>query len=144
MQEAYRPPCREYSFCCPNRVLPPRPDLARGGIPYLGTPPAGYPLGRVPPQAGYPPGRVPPQQGTPQQGTPQLDLAGYPPVCPMAFWEMLQSIMGYGYPPRCGLTNKVKLLPSRHTMYVGGNYSGKFSAPSNRPCIRVEHKRSLV
>ena len=29
---------------------------------------------------------------------PWLDLAGYPPgVCPMAFWEMLQSIMGYGY-----------------------------------------------
>ena len=27
--------------------------------------------------------------------------AEYPPasVCPMAFWEMLQSIMGYGYPP---------------------------------------------
>ena len=25
---------------------------------------------------------------------------GYPPgVCPMAFWVMLQSIMGYGYPP---------------------------------------------
>ena len=27
---------------------------------------------------------------------------GYPPgVCPMAFWVMLQSILGYGYPPRC-------------------------------------------
>ena len=31
--------------------------------------------------------------------------AGYPPrVCPMAFWEMLQSIMGYGY-PHCGQTD---------------------------------------
>ena len=33
---------------------------------------------------------------------------------------MLQSIMGYGYPPRCGQTNKVKLLPSRRTTYAGG------------------------
>ena len=34
---------------------------------------------------------------------------------------MLQSIMGYGYPPRCEQTNKVKLLPSRRTTYAGGN-----------------------
>ena len=34
---------------------------------------------------------------------------------------MLQSIVGYGYPPRCGLTNKVKLLPSHRTTYAGGN-----------------------
>ena len=48
---------------------------------------------------------------------------GTPPpgVCSMAFWVMLQSIMGYGYPPRCGLTNKVKLLPSRRTTHAGGN-----------------------
>ena len=53
----------------------------------------GYPPpARVPPSQGTPPARVPP---------PRLDLAGYPlpPSCPMAFWEMLQSIMGYGYPP---------------------------------------------
>ena len=101
----------------------PHPDLAGGyptwvplagyspswpgwGVPYLGTP------GRVLPiltwqgtpsiltwqstsQQGNPPswpGRVPPQ----------LDLAGYPPpgVSPMKFWVMLQSIMGYGYPPQ--------------------------------------------
>ena len=90
----------------------------------------GYPLppGRVPP-AGYPP---PPLDlaGTPPAGPgrypPQLDLAGYPPppgwiwqgipppgVCPMAFWVMLQSIMGYGYPPppRCGLTKWNYYLP---------------------------------
>ena len=50
---------------------------------------------------------------------------GTPPgVCPMAFWVMLQSIMGYGYPPpHLGviLTNKVKLLPFRRTTYAGGN-----------------------
>ena len=77
-------------------------------------PPAGYPPvltwpgGTLP---GYPSDRVPPTR-VPLQ----LDLAGYPPpgwtwqgtppgwtwqgtplaVCPMAFWEILQSIMGYG------------------------------------------------
>ena len=47
--------------------------------------------------------------GTPRQGTLPgrvLSLPGpgrVPPlgVCPMEFWVMLQSIMGYGYPPRC-------------------------------------------
>ena len=85
-QEACRPPCSEYSFC------------SGWGVPYLGLPWQGTPH-RVPP------GRVP--LPSPPQGTPQLDLAGYPPspgwtwqgtpppgVCPMAFWEMLQSIMG--------------------------------------------------
>ena len=83
------------------------------------TPPA-----RVPPWPGYPPSqgtplaRVPPP---PARVPPRLDLAGYPPPSyPMAFWVMLQSIMGYGYPPR-GQTNKVKLLPSRRTTYAGGN-----------------------
>ena len=80
----------------------PYPDLARGtlqgvpcwGVPYLGTPilTVGYP-GRVPPS------RVPSVltwQGTP----PSWTWLGTPPgVCPMAFWVMLQSIMGYGYLP---------------------------------------------
>ena len=104
------------------------PSVVLTGYP----PPAGYPPGRVPPQQGTPSpqqGTPSPQQGTPPgwtwQGTPpRLDLAGYPPsVCPMAFWVMLQSIMGYGYPPWCEQTNKVKLLPSRRTTYAGGkNY----------------------
>ena len=86
-----------------------------------GYPPAGYPPtgpGRVPPLAGpgrvpLPPagsGRVPLPPAGPGRVPPRLDLAGYPPprldlagyprgVCPMAFWEMLQNIMGYGYPP---------------------------------------------
>ena len=75
----------------PGRVSP-HPDLARGGVPYLVTPP-----GRVPPLAG--PGRVPPP----------------------AFWVMLQSIMGYGYPP-CGQTDRhvSKHYLSRRTTYAGG------------------------
>ena len=64
-QEAYRPPCSEYSFCCPTWVPPPQ-----GGTP---TPPGGYPV-RYPPQGvpGPPPGGVPSQ--VPPQGVP----GGYP------------------------------------------------------------------
>ena len=96
--------------------VPPHPDLA-GGLPWSGTPPSwpgrGGTLVRYPPvlAGGGVLTRVPPWQGTP----PWLDLVGLPPlagpgrvpppsVCPMAFWEMLQSIMGYGYPP-CGRTD---------------------------------------
>ena len=144
-QEAYRPLCREYSFCCPNWVPPPlvltwpgggtlpgyppswpggypARGYPGGGVPYLGTPPpdlaGGYPTW-VPPGRVLPPSRVPPW----------LDLAGYPPpgVCPMEFWVMLQSIMGYGYPPPPMWTERwmdgqtrVKTLPSRRTTYAGG------------------------
>ena len=84
-QEAYYPPCSEYSFWCSNWVPPQQ-----------GTPPARYP-----PWAGYPPdgpGRVPPPAGP--------GRVPLPPGCPMAFWVMLQSIMGYGYPPPpCGQTD---------------------------------------
>ena len=127
-QEAYRPPCSEYSFCCPNWVLTGRAP------PHILTWPGGYPGGGYPtwlppwqgtPQQGTPlswPWGVPcqgvpyvgtPWQGTPAvltwQGTPLLSWPGRVPpptqtwpgtplgVCPMEFWVMLQSIMGYGY-----------------------------------------------
>ena len=94
---------------------PPRGGT-RGGYP---DPPGGVP-GQVPPPGGVP-GQVPPPGGVPGQVPPRGGgVPGPPPRCPMAFWEMLQSIMGYGYPPRCGQTNKVKLLPSRRTTYAGG------------------------
>ena len=123
------------------------PSVVLTGYPPFLTWPGGYPTwvppGSVPPSSRVPPSRVPPgrvppsrvppRQGTPRQGTP---LAGYPPapagpcrvpppgVCPMAFWEMLQSIMGYGYPLWTdrlmeGQT-RVKTLPSRRTTYAGG------------------------
>ena len=59
------------------------------------------PPSRVP-LAGYPPAGYP-RQGIPQQGTPPgWTWLGAPlGVYPMEFWVMLQSIMGYGYPPRC-------------------------------------------
>ena len=99
-QEAYRPPCNEYSS--PNWV-PPHPDLAGGGTlpgyPWQGIPQQGTPWQCTPWQgtpSRVPPGRVP-SPGWTWQGTP-------PGVCPMTFWVMLQSIMGYGYSP-CGQTD---------------------------------------
>ena len=84
----------QYSFCCPNWVPPGRvsPVLTWWGVHYMCTPLAGYP------PAGYPHHDLVGDtlHGYPQQGTPHRVP---PSVCPMAFWEMLQSIMGYGYPP---------------------------------------------
>ena len=106
----------------------PPPLTWPGGVPDLGYPPAqGTPPARVPLPARVPPQlRVPPSQGTPparvplpgpggtppHQGTPpRLEYwQGTPPARPMAFWEMLQSIMGYGYPPQ--IVNRLKTLPS--------------------------------
>ena len=136
-QEAYRPPCSEYSFCCPNWVPPPAgypPSWPGQGGTLPGYPPAGYPLAvyplvgyppagyrvppsRVPPWAGYPPGRVPPLAGYPPGWTWQGTQP--PGVCPMEFWVMLQSIMGYGYPPPPQVwTDWKHYLP--HTSDAGG------------------------
>ena len=96
----------------PGRVTP-HPDLAGGTQP--GYPPTGYPQQGTPPRQGtpcplgrvHPPAGYPPWQGTPPAGPGRVPLlAGpgrVPPlgVCPMEFWVILQSIMGYGYPPRC-------------------------------------------
>ena len=85
--------------------VPPRqgtPILAPGRYAAGGTLSRGYPTW-VPPILTWPegyPARGVPYLGTPWQGTPHPDLAGYPlGYCPMEFWVMLQSIMGYGYPP---------------------------------------------
>ena len=94
MQEAYRPPCSEYSFCCPTRVPP-----TGGGYLDLGTPPQGgctrtsVPPPPPPPPGGggggtrtlVPPGGVPgpwyPPGGYPDLGTPPGGVPGprYPP-----------------------------------------------------------------
>ena len=140
-QEAYRPPCTENSFCCPNWVPPPggAPYLGGyptrgvpypggtlpggvpcpGGVPNLGgTLPGGYPTGGDPGNGAPPPsgpGRVPPclshgilgdaakHYGIWVPPPPGWTWPGIPPVCHMEFWVMLQSIMGYGYPPRLDL-----------------------------------------
>ena len=145
-QEAYCPPCSKYSLCCPNWVtpppvltwlggypaggtqvgtplgrVPPHPDLARGYLP-------GYPPGRVPPSR-VPPGRVPPHRVPPRQGTPQLDLAGYPPGPDRVPPRLPHGILGnvakhYGIwvPPLwTDRQTRVKTLPSRRTTYAGGN-----------------------
>ena len=122
----------------PSVVLPrypPPPDLGTPppppGVPRLWYPPGGYPdLGTPPPGGGgvpgprYPP---PPPPGVPEPWYPPLGgVPGprYPPPpgCLMAFWEMLQSIMGYGYPPPpVDRQTPVKTVPSRRTTYAGGN-----------------------
>ena len=109
------PPCPDlagggYPTWVPPGQGPPSPSWPGWGGTLPGYPPAGYP------PAGYP------WQGTPWQGTPLPGPGRVPPprclphgilgnvakhygiwvpllgVCPMAFWVMLQSIMGYGYP----------------------------------------------
>ena len=75
------------SVVLPGYPPPPPPPGGGGGGTRTSVPPppGGYPdLGTPPPPGGGP---------------------GTPPGCLMAFWEMLQSIMGYGYPPPCGQTN---------------------------------------
>ena len=148
------------------------PDLAVGGVPYLGMPHpdlGGYPtwvppwqgtliltwlggtLPGYPPMAGYPPSRVPPR----------LDQAEYPPWClphgilgnvakhygiwvppsvwPMVFWEMLQSIMGYGYPP-CGQTDWwMDRRVSKHYLPVRTTYAGGKNARNVRFCLLYEN-----
>ena len=134
-QEAYRPPCK-YSFCCPTRVPPPNsppggcqappPGGVPEGLPDPGTPP-GTPRGGYLitwpglPDPGTPPGGVYPPRGG--------FLSRVPPRrCLMAFWEMLQSIMGYGYPPPLwtdrwmdGRTDACQNITFPRTPYAGGN-----------------------
>ena len=138
-QEAYRPPCSEYSFCCPIWVPPP---YLAGGFPVGGTLP-GYPLpgyppvltpARVPPCPGWgvpylgtPPARVPPHQGTlppghppgwTRQGTPQLDLVGYPlPAAPWHSGKCCKALWDMGTPQVW--TDWKHYLP--HPSDAGGN-----------------------
>ena len=86
MQEAYRPPCSEYSFCCPNWV-PPSPSwpglggCPAGGVgPYLGTPHPGqgYPAGGYP--TWVPPDMVPSILTWPGGTLREYPLAGYHPA----------------------------------------------------------------
>ena len=193
-QEAYRPPCSEYSFCCPTRVPPPP---GGGGVPDPGTPPGGGvrvpPWGRGVPDPGtprggtwpgYPPGglgtppggyltRVPPRGvpdpgtprggpgytpgggggGVPDPGTPPGGIQVPSPRCLMAFWEMLQSIMGYGYPPLWtdrimdGQT-RVKTLPSPilRMRAVTRNSNSLFLLPQNPvgDCWLVSLLKSVI
>ena len=89
----------------PTSVPPPPPPRGGGGT-WTSVPPPGGTQTSVPPRGGT--GGVPRPRYPPRGGT----GPGYPP--------------GGGYPdppspPRCGQTNKVKLLPSRRTTYAGGN-----------------------
>ena len=94
-QEAYRPPCSEYSFCCPTRVPPP------GGVPDPGTPPGGT---RTPPPRGgtrTPPGGVP-DPGTPPGGVPAPPPGGVPGP-PQGTLTQVPPPGGYPDPPPGGV-----------------------------------------
>ena len=130
-QQAYRPPCFEYSFCCPIRV-PPQVGYPTGRLPPLTRVPvhlsvphlAGH--GRIYPPAG--PGRVPRWQGTPLgwtwQGNPHppcLDLAGYPPpgVYPMAFWvRWCKALWAMDTPPQVVYSLKTLRSPSLRRTFL--------------------------
>ena len=69
-----------------------------GVPPWQGTPILTWPGGTLlgyPPAWYKPPSRVPPGRVPPLAGPGKVSPLG---VCPMEFWVMLQSIMGYGYP----------------------------------------------
>ena len=129
----------------PRVRVPPRGGT-QSGTPRVRVPPGGVP-GQVPPRGGlgnppggypvrYPPGGVQvPPRGVPGQVPPRGGVRVPPPPaaswhsgkCCKALWDM-----GTPPPPRCGQTNKVKLLPSRRTTYAGGNKK-VFQSKANRP-----------
>ena len=126
-QEAYRPPCSEYSVVLPG-YPPPGGYLTRAPPGGSGYPPGGY-LTRVPPWGGsrYPPGGVP-DPGTPPGGSGYPPgggyLTGYPPAswhsgkCCKALWDM-------GTPPVDrqidGWTDACQNITFPRTTYAGGN-----------------------
>ena len=121
-QEAYRPPHSKCSLCWSiGGGYPEYPPQTWDGVPpqtWDGVTPG--------PEMGYPPtltwDGVPPTltwDGVPPLPGPEM---GYPPtqtwdgVPPLPRPEM-------GYPPRnVNRQTPVKTVPSRHTMYAGGNY----------------------
>ena len=114
-----------YPTCVPPILTWPGGYPVRGGYPTWVCPiltcrGAPYLHSRVPPPIltwpggislpGYPPPSSVPPLSWPGRVPPSWTWLGTPPpgVCPMEFWVMLQSIMGYGYPPpRCGQTENI-------------------------------------
>ena len=111
-QEAYRPPCSEYSFCCPNWVPPP-PILTwpkEGGYPAGGYPtwvPPYWPGGTLP---GYPPVLTQLPGYPHQQGTPPPSWPGRVPRCGLTKWNY--------YLPVVLRTREVKSRPSMNSKRV--------------------------
>ena len=121
-QEAYHPPCSEYSFCCPTRVPPggyPSPGTPPGGYWGPGTPPGGYPSPGTPPPPprgggyrgpGIPPGGVPKSGGVPGPRYPPGGVPGprYPPGGGTRIHGILGNVAkhyGIWVPPPCGQTD---------------------------------------
>ena len=129
-QEAYRPRRIKYSICYPvlGGVPPPVGVPPRPGLTPWGTPQPG--LTRRVPEVGFP-HQGTPCWGTPSWGTPHFGVppSGYPLVVPPGqVWRGVPEVgcphwgtphRGNPPPLKCGLTNKVKLLPSL-SYYVRG------------------------
>ena len=125
MQEAYRPPCSDYSFCCPiladpppvgltppSWTWPPPPHQLDLTPPWLDlTPPAGWTWN--PPPPGWTEDWPPPPPGWTEDWPP-------PPL-----WtdRIMDGWMD-------GQT-RVKTLPSRRTTYAGGNDDDKAALHDN-------------
>ena len=121
-EEAYRPPCSEYSFCCPNWV-PPRPNRVGGylpGTPQQGTPWVGYPLAGYPPGPGTPPVWYPPPAGP----------GRVPPQLPHGILGNVAKHYGIWVPPWTDRQTRVKTLPSCRTTYAGGKNVIRISTKS--------------
>ena len=109
------------SSCVNARGIPPRRVVSTPSVVLPGYPPPGGVPGQVPPPGGYPV-RYPPWGGWyPVRYPPP---GGVPGPSPLPHGILGNVAKHYGIwvpPPRCGQTNKVKLLPSRRTTYAGGN-----------------------
>ena len=113
----------------------------RGG--YLtGYPPGGYLTGYPPRGEGYLTGYPPRGGGVPDWVPPWGGTrSGTSPAAPWHSGKCCKALWDMGTPPRCGQTNKVKLLPSRRTTYAGGNDTVKFYNTNTMPatCYLVGH-----
>ena len=136
--------CTQFSLRKPKiiqtKLIQVPPAVYRGGF----SPPGGVPGPYL--DLGTPRGgtrtSVPPWGGTQTSVPPPRGGVRVPPRL-MAFWEMLQSIMGYGYPP-CGQTDgwmegqtRVKTLPSlvlrtRAVIIFGRKLGTKIKCKCNR------------
>ena len=91
--------------------------------------------------------------------TPSVVLPGYPPpypvryppggvqVPPPASWhsgKCCKALWDMGTPPRCGQTNKVKLLPSRRTTYAGGKKHKKGNLIVVYDCHQMQKKEATT
>ena len=125
----------------PDPPLPPRLDLTHPS-PLAGPDPPSPPLDLTHPSppAGPDPAPAGPDPHLPPPAGPD------PPLPPSWTWPPPPPRLDLTHPPsppRCGLTNKVKLLPSRRTTYAGGNKLYTFDDSTQRSNAQDETNFNL-